>query len=86
MCIRDRSWADPVTGRSPEFWGRSMGWIPVALLDELEAMPADYKGSDELRRIVREMLTALLRYQDCLLDTSGKSHKSRRACANRPSC
>lgn len=62
--LREMDWADPETGRSPEFWGRSMGWIPVALLDELRYMPADYPGSDELRRIIREMLEALARYQD----------------------
>ncbi|WNR45558.1 glycoside hydrolase family 88 protein [Paenibacillus roseipurpureus] len=25
-------WADPVTGLAPEFWGRALGWYPVALL------------------------------------------------------
>jgi len=33
-------WADPVTGRSAEFWGRGMGWFFAALVDVLEYMPA----------------------------------------------
>ena len=35
-------WADPGTGCSPEFWGRSLGWVPLALLDDLDAMPAGF--------------------------------------------
>ena len=26
---REQPWADADTGRSPEFWGRAMGWVPV---------------------------------------------------------
>jgi unsaturated rhamnogalacturonyl hydrolase len=35
-----RYWADPVTGRSAEFWGRGMGWFFAAMVDVLEFMPA----------------------------------------------
>ncbi|MDO5416641.1 MAG: glycoside hydrolase family 88 protein [Lachnospiraceae bacterium] len=57
-------WADPETGRSPEFWGRSIGWVPVAILDELECMPEDYEGYDELKRMAVELLKAVLNYQE----------------------
>lgn len=33
---REERWSDPVTGRSPHFWGRAMGWFVVALADILE--------------------------------------------------
>jgi len=33
-------WADPVTGRSQEYWGRACGWYLLALVDLLEMMPA----------------------------------------------
>ena len=36
---KKQPWADPVTGKSPEFWGRSIGWVPVALLQECELLP-----------------------------------------------
>ncbi len=35
-------WADPVTGKSLEFWGRGVGWFFAALVDVLEYMPASH--------------------------------------------
>jgi len=63
---RDRrhEWADPVTGRSPEFWGRSMGWVVVALLNDLDFLPEEHPGRAALQDMARGLLTALCRYQD----------------------
>lgn len=36
-----KCWADPVTGRSQEYWGRACGWYMLALVDLLEMMPTD---------------------------------------------
>lgn len=58
-------WADRETGRSPEFWGRSMGWVPVALLDELDFIPESMvQERQELARIATDLLRALLPWQD----------------------
>lgn len=57
-------WADPQTGRSPEFWGRAMGWVPVALLEDITFMPEDHPGRQELIRIALDLLKALVPYQD----------------------
>ena len=46
---RKEEWADPETGRSPEFWGRSIGWVPVAVLDELDFFPEDHPAGDTER-------------------------------------
>lgn len=62
--VKERPWADAETGRSPEFWGRSIGWVPVAVLDELECMPNDQNGYGELVRMVTQLLTAVEQYQD----------------------
>ena len=62
--MKERPWADPVTGCSPEFWGRSIGWVPVAILDELECIPKNYPGYNELVCLVKELLNAVIRYQD----------------------
>ena len=35
---RQMYWADPVTGCSPNFWLRAMGWFMVAMVDVLERM------------------------------------------------
>ncbi|MCM1192671.1 MAG: glycoside hydrolase family 88 protein [Butyrivibrio sp.] len=68
---RQTEWADPETGCSSEFWGRSMGWVPVAILDVMEQlaqMPGeqpDREGSryQQLAAIVKDLLEALSRYQ-----------------------
>lgn len=36
-----KCWADPVTGRSQEYWGRACGWYMLALVDVLEMIPTD---------------------------------------------
>ncbi len=61
---KKQPWADPQTGLSREFWGRSMGWVPVALLDELEFLPAAHPGRAVLKRIACDLLLSLIPYQD----------------------
>lgn len=60
---RQAPWADPETGRSPEFWGRSLGWVPVALLDDLDAMPEDFTRRTQLVPVLQELLRGICRYQ-----------------------
>ena len=60
---KTQPWADPETGRSSEFWGRSMGWVPVALLNDLDYLDEDIKGRNEVIRMASNLLTALCRYQ-----------------------
>ena len=38
---RNQQWADKTTGQSPNFWGRSMGWWFMALVDVLDFVPED---------------------------------------------
>lgn len=57
-------WANPQTGLSAEFWGRSMGWVPVAILEELDYFPEDHKDRAEMIRLTMDLLRALARYQD----------------------
>lgn len=62
-CEKSAKWADPVSGCAPEFWGRSIGWVPVAVLDELDHIPPEHPRYDELCRLVRELLTAVCSFQ-----------------------
>lgn len=57
-------WADPVTGRAPEFWGRSIGWYPVALLEMFEHLPDNHKDKAQLVKILQDLLVALVKFQD----------------------
>lgn len=61
--VKQQKWADPETGLSPEFWGRSIGWVPVAILDELDFMPEDYAKRPEMEALVRDLMEAVCRYQ-----------------------
>lgn len=54
------AWADSKTGLSPEFWGRSIGWVPVAVLDELDYLPEEYGKRGELERGIKELMESLI--------------------------
>ncbi len=57
-------WANPVTGQSPEFWSRAMGWYMMALVDVLDQLPANYARRKELVAILNRLSTALIQFQD----------------------
>lgn len=57
-------WADPKTGRSPNFWGRSIGWYAMALLDVLEYVPQNHPRRAELTAIFKRLAPAILAVQD----------------------
>ncbi|MCL6601314.1 MAG: glycoside hydrolase family 88 protein [Paenibacillus sp.] len=61
---RIQPWCDPETGLSQNFWGRSLGWYLMALVDVLEILPADHKDYKVLVRILNDTLSALKPYQD----------------------
>lgn len=62
-CSKKAEWSDPETGLSPEFWGRSIGWVPVALLDDLDFMEPDFGGRKTLEDIIIRLLKAVCAYQ-----------------------
>jgi len=53
------SWADPTTGRSPEVWGRALGWYAMSLVDILPDLPADHPGRAQLLDLLRGIAGAL---------------------------
>lgn len=57
-------WSDPKTGKSPNFWGRAMGWYGMALVDVLDQMPNNYPKRAELQVILNRFATAVAKYQD----------------------
>lgn len=61
---RQQRWADPATGRSPNFWGRAMGWYAMALVDSLEHFPADHPRRAELLAILGRTAAAIEKYQE----------------------
>jgi unsaturated rhamnogalacturonyl hydrolase len=61
---RAQSWADHATGLSPQFWTRSIGWYAMALVDVLDALPADHPGRPKLLAILRRSADGWVRWQD----------------------
>ena len=61
---RQQRWADPVTGRSPNFWGRAMGWYAMALVDTLEFFPKDHPQRAALLAILKRLAVAIEKYQE----------------------
>ena len=57
-------WADSTTGRSPEFWSRSMGWVTVALADDLGMIPLSDASYIPLKNTLLALLKGLLPWQD----------------------
>jgi unsaturated rhamnogalacturonyl hydrolase len=57
-------WANPVTGLSPEFWSRAMGWYMMALVDVLDYVPKTHPRRNELITILNRLSNALVKFQD----------------------
>ena len=55
-------WADKITGHSHEFWGRSIAWVPVGILDVLDEMDSG-KEKDEITDILVDLLKSVGKYQ-----------------------
>ena len=61
---RQQLWANKQTGVSPHFWGRSLGWFGMALVDVLEHFPVNHPGRKELIGILNRFTEAVVRVQD----------------------
>jgi unsaturated rhamnogalacturonyl hydrolase len=61
---RLQQWANPETGKSPQFWSRAMGWYIMGLVDVLDYFPKDHPQQKELVNILNRLATALVKYQD----------------------
>ncbi|MDQ7949327.1 MAG: glycoside hydrolase family 88 protein, partial [Pedobacter sp.] len=61
---RTEKWADQLTGRSPQFWARAMGWYGMGLVDVLDYFPKDHPKRKELLAILNRFAAAVLKVQD----------------------
>lgn len=59
-----QKWANPVTGCSPNFWGRAMGWYAMGVVDVLDFLPQDHPKRDQIIKILQRLSEALVKYQD----------------------
>ena len=61
---RKTFWADKETGLSQHCWGRAQGWFTMALIEVLDALPADYARRSEVIDLLQKDLDAILKWQD----------------------
>ncbi len=62
---REMYWADPVTGCSPNFWLRSLGWFSLALTETARACDeALYYEKRYLISLLENLIDALIPFQD----------------------
>ena len=61
---RQQRWADPVTGKSPNFWSRSIGWYMMALVDALDFIPADHPKRNDIITILNNISTSVEKFRD----------------------
>ncbi|MBD1434692.1 glycoside hydrolase family 88 protein [Sphingobacterium sp. DN00404] len=85
---KKQQWASKVTGQSPNFWGRSMGWWFMALVDVLDFIPKDYPQRNEIVFLINGLAETLPKYQDNeglwwqVLDKIGKEKNYQEASVN----
>lgn len=58
------AWADNDAHRSHCFWGRSMGWFGMAIVDILDIIPSDHPKRMQLIQILSDLIEGLARFQD----------------------
>jgi unsaturated rhamnogalacturonyl hydrolase len=61
---KQQPWANKETGRSPNVWGRAVGWYAMALVDDLGFLPADHPGVPEVIEILTRVADGIARHQD----------------------
>ncbi|WZL89595.1 glycoside hydrolase family 88 protein [Salinimicrobium sp. 3283s] len=61
---KEQRWADPETGLSSNYWGRSIGWFAMAVVDVLDFLPQDHPKRDEIVDIAQKLAEGIVRYQD----------------------
>ncbi len=60
---KSQKWADPETGLSTNYWGRSIGWYAMAVVDVLDFLPADHPKRGEIIAIAQKLAKGIARYQ-----------------------
>jgi unsaturated rhamnogalacturonyl hydrolase len=61
---KTETWSDSITGCSPTFWGRAIGWYAMAVLEILDCFPKEYAERDSLIHLFQRLAKAIKTYQD----------------------
>lgn len=61
---REMFWSDNETGLSQHCWGRAQGWYTMALVELLDALPADYARRGEVVELLTRTFDNVIKWQD----------------------
>ncbi len=61
---KEQRWSNPETGLSSNYWGRSIGWFSMALVDVLDFIPQDHPERENIIKVVQKLANGILKYQD----------------------
>jgi unsaturated rhamnogalacturonyl hydrolase len=61
---KEQLWANKVTGCSPHFWSRAVGWFMMAVVDVLDYMPLSHPKRGEMIGIFYRLAGAVAKVQD----------------------
>ncbi|SMF38668.1 unsaturated rhamnogalacturonyl hydrolase [Alteromonadaceae bacterium Bs31] len=61
---KSKSWANPVTGTSSQFWSRASGWFSMALVDVLEYLPENHPSYQKILFLYQSLAEGLSKQQD----------------------
>jgi unsaturated rhamnogalacturonyl hydrolase len=61
---KTQKWANPKTGDSPSFWGRSIGWYLMGLVDIFDYFPKDHPQREKLISIFQKECKVLWKFRD----------------------
>ena len=61
---RQEKWADKTSGLSSQFWGRSIGWYGMAVVDALDYFPTGHPGRASMISILQRYAAAIKKVQD----------------------
>ena len=61
---REQRWSDPVTGKSPHFWSRSIGWYMMALVDVLDFVPENHPKRNDIIDKLNKLSSTVDQYRD----------------------
>ena len=61
---RRQLWADSITGQSPNFWSRAMGWYIMAVVDVLDFLPETHPKRAEIITILQNLSASLQNFRD----------------------
>lgn len=61
---KTQDWANKETGRSPNFWGRAIGWYGMSIVDTLDYFPQNHPARPEIIKILNDLAAGMKKHQD----------------------